>query len=132
MFTYPSLPTLSSPSRPQPTQDSTVCCYHQRFGTFATKCRPPCSQALNGLCHTLVETSAAGLSHPSRLFYVSDRSTGFRFLIDTGAEVSVVPPLCTECSRRCEDFTLQAVNHVEIVTYGMCSLTFNLGLRHTF
>ena len=34
-------------------------------------------------------TTAAGLL-PSRLFYVNDRSTGLRFLVDTGAEVSVV------------------------------------------
>ena len=28
----------------------------------------------------------------SRLFYATDRSNGFRFLIDAGAEISVMPP----------------------------------------
>ena len=35
-------------------------------------------------------TSAAGPTH-SRLFYITDRASGLKFLIDTGAEVSVVP-----------------------------------------
>jgi len=33
---------------------------------------------------------------PSRLFYVTDCSNGFRFLIDTGAEVSIIPPSPTD------------------------------------
>lgn len=31
----------------QPSRDSTLCWYHQRFGDAATKCRPPCRQQLN-------------------------------------------------------------------------------------
>jgi len=45
--------------------------------------------------HSLAVTSAAGLN-PSRLFYVHDKTTGFRFLVDTGAKVSVVPPTHTD------------------------------------
>ncbi len=37
---------------------------------------------------SLVAMSTTGLQ-PSRLFYVTDCSTGLRFLVDTGAEVSV-------------------------------------------
>ena len=29
----------------------------------------------------------------SRLFYITDQDTGTRFLVDTGAEVSIIPPL---------------------------------------
>lgn len=43
----------------------------------------------------LAVTSATGLQH-SHLFHITDRSTGTRFLIDTGAEVSVVPPSRTK------------------------------------
>ena len=62
---------------------------------------------------TLAATSAAGLSHLSRLFYVSDRATGFRFLVDTGAAVSVVPPSHTECLHQRQDLGLQAVNNTK-------------------
>ena len=41
--------------------------------------------------HSLMVTGAAGLNC-SRLFYIHDNSTGLRFLVDTGTEVSVVPP----------------------------------------
>ena len=42
---------------------------------------------------SLVATGATGRSH-SRLFYIKDRTSGLRFLVDTGAEVSVLPPSC--------------------------------------
>ena len=76
-------------------------------------------------------TGAAGLSH-SRLFYITDRVSAYRFLIDTGAEVSVVPPSPAERQQHCTDFSLVAVNGVTIHTYGKRSLTLNVGLRRTF
>lgn len=39
----------------------------------------------------LAATSVAGLL-PSRLFYIIDHSSNLNFLVDTGAEVSVIPP----------------------------------------
>ena len=39
--------------------------------------------------------SAPGLL-PSHLFYVTDYSNGLRFLVDTGAEVSFIPPSATD------------------------------------
>lgn len=68
----------------------------------------------------------------SRLFYVADRTAGHRFLVDTGAEVSVVPASLAD--RRCAPQTspLQAVNNSAIATYGQRSLTIDLGLRRTF
>ena len=38
-------------------------------------------------------TSFPGPSRNSRLFYVSDKSTGMRFLVDTGPEISPSPTL---------------------------------------
>ncbi len=70
---------------------------------------------------------------PSRLFYISDHSSGLRFLVDTGAEVSVIPPSRTErIIHRQENLSLQAVNNSAIATYGTRSLTLDLSLRHTF
>ena len=51
----------------------------------------------------------AGHQH-SRLFYVTDRSSGFRFLVDTGAQVSVIPPTPTDLRSPHPHLTLQAVN----------------------
>ena len=75
--------------------------------------------------------TSAGLI-PSRLFFVTDRSSGLRFLVDTGTEVSVVPPSRAERKHRQDGLTLQAVNNTSIATYGKRSLTLDLGLRRTF
>ena len=40
-------------------------------------------------------TSVTG-QQPSRLFYVTDSLTGLRFLVDTGAEISVIPPSASD------------------------------------
>ncbi len=78
----------------------------------------------------LVAESVAG--HISnRLFFVTDRQTGTRFLVDTGAEVSVIPPSRMERKRKQADQTLQAANNTVIATYGTRSLTLDFGLRRT-
>ena len=69
--------------------------------------------------------------NPSRLFFISDRDSGLRFLIDTGAQVSVIPPSAKDRNAP-SPLTLQAVNNTSIRTYGSRSLTLNLGLRRTF
>ena len=82
---------------------------------------------------SLVATSATG-RFSSRLFYITDRTTKPCFLIDTGAEVSLIPP-CVPYHKYPaphEGFTLQAANGTTIPTYGRQSLTLNLGLRRTF
>ena len=75
--------------------------------------------------------SAPGLL-PSRLFYVTDCSNGFRFLVNTGTEVSVIPPSATDRKHRRTSLSLQAVNDSPIMTYGDQLLTVNIGLRWTF
>ena len=75
--------------------------------------------------------STSGLQ-PSRLFFVTDRSSGLRFLVDTGAEVSVLPVSRLSHSSPPAGPTLQAVNHSTIATFGSTSRTINLGLRRTF
>ena len=54
-----------------------------------------------------------------------------QFLVETGADVSVVPPSAAE-RKHPQTLQLQAVNHTSVSTYGICSLTLNLGLRRTF
>ena len=74
---------------------------------------------------------SSGVSPQSRLFCVTDATTKQQFLIDTGAEVSVLPPRPTDRIHR-QGYDLQAVNSSKIATYGTRSLTFNLGLRRSF
>uniref|UniRef100_A0A1X7UWZ2 Peptidase A2 domain-containing protein n=1 Tax=Amphimedon queenslandica TaxID=400682 RepID=A0A1X7UWZ2_AMPQE len=54
-----------------------------------------------------------------------------RFLVDTGAEVSVITPsvLDKQCLQK---LTLQAANNSSISTYGKRSLTLGLNLRRSF
>ena len=79
----------------------------------------------------LMATSVPG-QVPSRLFYVTDKATGLRFLVDTGAEVSVIPPSVSDRNHHKSNLTLQAVNNTSIVTYGNQLLTLNIGLCRTF
>ena len=76
-------------------------------------------------------TGVAGQSTPSHLFRIYDPSTTLSFLIDTGAEVSVITPSVLE--KQCQqELILQAANNSSIATYGKKSLTLDLGLRRTF
>jgi len=76
--------------------------------------------------------SAPGLLSTSHLFYVTDHSTGLRFLVDTGVEVSVILPSATDRKHRQDSFSLQAVNNTPIATYGNRLLTLNIGLHRQF
>lgn len=53
------------------------------------------------------------------------------FLVDTGSEVSVIPPSTADRKRPRSKLALMAVNDTPIATYGQRSLTLNLGLRRS-
>lgn len=76
-------------------------------------------------------TSFPGQTRNSRLFYVTDRSTGTRFLVDTGAEISVFPASTKDKSNPVW-FTLRAANQTKISAFGELSLTLNIGLRRAY
>ncbi|BHF78145.1 hypothetical protein SprV_0602125600 [Sparganum proliferum] len=77
-------------------------------------------------------TVFSGAPSSGRTFYVCDKVTRRRFLVDTGAQISVVPP--TPVDRRCPSpgLHLQAANCSPISTFGSRSLTLNIGLRRSF
>ena len=68
----------------------------------------------------------------SRLFFVVDCVTGTSFLVDTGAEVSVIPPSPADSVRQQGGLVLWAANGTIINTIGTCSHTLDLGLQHQF
>lgn len=69
------------------------------------------------LSRPLVETPVVG-PNPRRLFHISDRLSGHRYLVDTGATVSVVPARGQD--RRADRTTpqLKAANGTSIRTFG--------------
>lgn len=60
--------------------------------------------------------------------YVFDKIHSRKFLVDTGAEVSILPLSCTN-SRTSVKLKLFAANNVKINTFGEVRLTLDLGLR---
>uniref|UniRef100_A0A0L8FPY5 Peptidase A2 domain-containing protein n=1 Tax=Octopus bimaculoides TaxID=37653 RepID=A0A0L8FPY5_OCTBM len=78
---------------------------------------------------TQIQALSLGTQHQS-----SSRSCryGAHFLVDTSAEVSIIPVSNTSGKRKETPVCLQAFNHSPIPTYGEQSLTLNLGLCRTF
>jgi len=77
---------------------------------------------------------AAGDACPatSRRLFVRDKTSGIRFLIDTGADICVFPRTLIPGRLRQSDYTLSAANGTPIATYGTRNMTLNLGLRRDF
>ncbi|XP_064476373.1 uncharacterized protein LOC135390566 [Ornithodoros turicata] len=63
----------------------------------------------------------------SRLYFVVDQASHTKFLVETGAEVSVLPASALD-----KQLDLTAVNNTGIPVYTQGSLTFNLGLGRNF
>lgn len=70
---------------------------------------------------------------PTHRLRVTDLTSGYNFLVDTGANVSVIPvPRKCFHSVKCSDYKLYAANGTEIKTYGTRSLVLNLRLRRPY
>ena len=102
------------------------CWYHVKFDAAARKCVEPCTFfASQKQCHTIDAATSSGASTQTRLFYITDQTTKRRFLIDAGAEVSVISPLPADRRQR-QDYNFHVANSSKIATYGKRSITFNL------
>ncbi|XP_077512436.1 uncharacterized protein LOC144123490 [Amblyomma americanum] len=130
--------------------------FHAKMNVSATKsphCRPPALFRLpvarphladvvlphlmkpasaGKLPSTPLEASSGVTPDNSRLFFICDHISGFRFLVDTGAEVSVLPCSIPSSPSRLPGPSLQAANLTSIATYGEHALALNLGLRRVF
>ena len=69
---------------------------------------------------------------PSRILFVKDVERGRRFMVDSGADVSVIPPSMSDRLHLDTDFVLQAANRSNIKTYGQRALRLDLGLGRIF
>lgn len=71
------------------------------------------------------------LTHICRI-HVHDQNSTQSFLVDTGADISVIPPSPRERSHPVKSRQLFAANGSPIPTYGTKRLTINIGLRRPF
>lgn len=89
------------------------------------------SKAVKLKCPTVVATDRGALSSSRRLF-IFDKANRLNFLIDTGADISIVPrDIFSDFKKDC-GVMLSAVNGSTISTYGKKLLKVNLGLRRDF
>ena len=114
----------------QPTDTATaqVCYYHQTYGEKARLCSEPCSYYV-----TLGQREVANiaLSH-SKLLYVADKGHKCKYLIDTGAAVSVLPKSCANGISDADSLPLVAPNNSTIHTYGNCKCVVDVGLKREY
>lgn len=64
--------------------------------------------------------------------HITDNTSHRRFLIDTGAEISVIPPSTKEICNPSPSRKLYAANNTQINTYGQKTLTVDLGLSRKY
>nr|VZI49823.1 unnamed protein product [Spirometra erinaceieuropaei] len=134
----PSTPHLQSSHSARPSA-AAICRYHTTFGVKARRCISPCSFTSKQSKRVKpVSTKISAANHPDHTsgsgstFYVCDTATRRRFLVDTGAQISVVPPTAADRRFPSTGLHLQAVNCSPIPTFAILSLTLNIGLRRSF
>ena len=80
----------------------------------------------------MIAAASPGIPHSSRVLHVRDRQSQRYFMIDSGSDISAIPPTPSQRRAPNRTFTLQAVNNTSITTYGVRSLCLDLGLRRDF
>lgn len=107
---------------------SEFCFYHAKYGDAARKCRAPCkhpSAASLQVGNVNICTDSG-----SKLLYLKDDVSGRRFLVDTGARVSVYPASGHDTRSRPSDMLLQAANGSTIHSYGERNLRLSFNRQH--
>ncbi|CAE1298418.1 unnamed protein product [Acanthosepion pharaonis] len=105
-----------------------------------TRCSVRAQKDSNRRVHTKARSQPSNrettsLATIKGLFYIHDRNSNLKFLIDTGAQISVIP--VSNCSKSVTTpkealLKLQAANGTPISTYDECIMSFNIGLRREF
>ena len=80
----------------------------------------------------MIATNSAGPNACSRMFFVCDKVSSHHFMVNNGAELSVIPPSLADRRNLDLGFMLQAINKMSISTYGWHLLSLNFGLRQNF
>ncbi|GFU15042.1 hypothetical protein TNCV_3702281 [Trichonephila clavipes] len=95
---------------------SGICYYHRRYKEQARKCVSPCAFVQKKRVSSVIAGKAEPSKHTSRLFLL-DRKSGQKFLIDSGSEISVIPPSPTMNKSPQSNFSLFAANNTKIPAY---------------
>ena len=81
--------------------------------------------------HDFAEANSPKLFH-SKLLYVADKRHKCKYLIDTGAAVSVLPKSCANGISDADSLPLVAANNTTINTYGNCKRVVDVGLKREY
>ena len=81
--------------------------------------------------HDFAEANSPKLFH-SKLLYVADKRNNCKYLIDTGAAVSVLPKSCANRISDADCLPLVAANNTTINTYGNCKRVVDVGLKREY
>ncbi|KII61927.1 Transposon Ty3-G Gag-Pol polyprotein [Thelohanellus kitauei] len=109
------------------TPSSGWCYYHETYGSKAKKCRAPCKYEQNPSFNHKLSTVRSN-SDSSLLLYIHDGNSGVRFLIDTGAEISVIPATRHDrLNHQDNGCSLVAANGSQIKTYGNKQISLHFG-----
>ena len=123
-------PQTSQYNVAQPTDTATalVCYYHQTYGEKARLCSEPCSYYV-----TLGQREVANIAlFHSKLLYVTDKGHKCKYLIDTGAAVTVLPKSCANGISDADSLPLVAANNSTINTYGNCKRVVDVGKKRQY
>ena len=123
-----ALPPQNNVAQPIDTATAQVCYYHHKYGEKARLCSEPCSYYVS---LGQREVANIALSH-SKLLYVADKGHKCRYLIDTGAAVSVLPKSCANRISGADSLPLVAANNSTIKTYGNCKRVVDVGLKREY
>jgi hypothetical protein len=105
---------------------SNWCFYHNKFGKKAQKCNTPCDYPKKHISDTL--SSVSSIKRTTQLLHVQDALSGRRFLVDTGANVSVFPGPAAAQDNPCHT-RLEAANGTTIRTYGTRTIPISINNR---
>ena len=141
----PSTPLQNNcfPSRCTTRTDSeNLCFFHARFGAKARNCRAPCSwqprppynsndpNHYRLASHSRNSQMRARIAHRSHTLF-HDPCSNMRFLLDMGAELSMIP-FCKYYKPYYGLQDLIAANGTPIGIYGTKKLNIDVGARYTF
>ena len=127
-FAPPPQAPQNNVAQPTDTATAQVCYYHHTYGEKARLCSEPCSYYVS---LGQREVANIALSH-SKLLYVADKGHKCRYLIDTGAAVSVLPKSCANRISGADSLPLVAANNSTINTYGNCKRVVDVGLKREY
>ncbi len=101
------------------------CFYHTKYRDKAHKCKAPCTHPNK----PAAPVSAVTTSQHPQLLYVRDQNSGRRFLVDTGAKVSIFPASGPDTRSRRSDTRLEAANGSIIHSYGTKIISLSINSR---